>query len=191
MAEEGGTTASSYISVVDLGLRVHSNDMYPVGSDTEEHKGHDRFRRCTFMRNDTACMHVGYLCEVTYIWEVYIDAESWDIVFKDDTEEGNRVLVKLNLYIQLDFGDKTYGVLALTDSSVHNSGNSVRRRCVEDILLKNVECQKNGSYSCDCNTSEPVDAAGSGATTSAIGAITLWAGRSTLDGGLSNSSNSG
>ncbi|GJQ92572.1 hypothetical protein Tco_0003711 [Tanacetum coccineum] len=32
---------------------------------------------------------------------------------------------------------------------------------------------------------------GSGATTSAIGAITSGAGRSTLDGGLSNSSNSG
>ncbi|GJT31645.1 hypothetical protein Tco_0922064 [Tanacetum coccineum] len=37
----------------------------------------------------------------------------------------------------------------------------------------------------------PVDAAGSGATTSAIGAMTLGAGQLTFDGGLSNSSNSG
>ncbi|GKF82559.1 hypothetical protein Tco_0244215, partial [Tanacetum coccineum] len=38
---------------------------------------------------------------------------------------------------------------------------------------------------------EPVDAVGSGATTSAIGAITSGDGRSKLNGGLSNSSNSG
>ncbi|GKG28518.1 hypothetical protein Tco_0406845, partial [Tanacetum coccineum] len=38
---------------------------------------------------------------------------------------------------------------------------------------------------------EPVDAAGSRATTSAIGAMTSGAGLSTLDGGLSNSLNSG
>ncbi|GKE67282.1 hypothetical protein Tco_1521443, partial [Tanacetum coccineum] len=38
---------------------------------------------------------------------------------------------------------------------------------------------------------EPVDAAGSGATTLAIRAMTSGAGRSTLDGGLSNSLNSG
>nr|GEY18197.1 hypothetical protein [Tanacetum cinerariifolium] len=37
---------------------------------------------------------------------------------------------------------------------------------------------------------EPVDAAGSGATTLAIGVLTLGADKSTLDGGLSNSSNS-
>nr|GEW24385.1 hypothetical protein [Tanacetum cinerariifolium] len=37
---------------------------------------------------------------------------------------------------------------------------------------------------------EPVDAAGSGATTSAIRAMNLGAGRSTLGGGVSNSSNS-
>ncbi|GKD98274.1 hypothetical protein Tco_1382171, partial [Tanacetum coccineum] len=38
---------------------------------------------------------------------------------------------------------------------------------------------------------KPVDAVGSGVTTSAIGAMTSGAGRSTLDGGLSNSSNNG
>nr|GFB67567.1 hypothetical protein [Tanacetum cinerariifolium] len=38
---------------------------------------------------------------------------------------------------------------------------------------------------------EPVDTAGSKATTSAIRAITLEAGRSTLGGGVSNSSNNG
>ncbi|GKF30555.1 hypothetical protein Tco_0100353, partial [Tanacetum coccineum] len=37
---------------------------------------------------------------------------------------------------------------------------------------------------------KPVDATRSGATTSAIGEMTLVAGRSTLDGELSNSSNS-
>ncbi|GKF87696.1 hypothetical protein Tco_0258573, partial [Tanacetum coccineum] len=37
---------------------------------------------------------------------------------------------------------------------------------------------------------EPVDAAGSGTTTSAIGAMTSGAGGLKLDGGLSNSSNS-
>ncbi|GJU92144.1 hypothetical protein Tco_1304567 [Tanacetum coccineum] len=58
---------------------------------------------------------------------------------------------------------------------------------------------KNGSlFMCDgaswltvVEEGEPIDAAGTGATTSAIRAITLGAGRSTLDGGLSNSSNSG
>ncbi|GKG01009.1 hypothetical protein Tco_0305714, partial [Tanacetum coccineum] len=38
---------------------------------------------------------------------------------------------------------------------------------------------------------EPVNATGSGATTSAIGAMTSRAGRSTLGGRVSNSSNSG
>ncbi|GKG32481.1 hypothetical protein Tco_0429991, partial [Tanacetum coccineum] len=38
---------------------------------------------------------------------------------------------------------------------------------------------------------EPVDAAGFGATTSVIRVMTSGVGRSTLDGGLSNSSNSG
>ncbi|GJZ15956.1 hypothetical protein Tco_0551633 [Tanacetum coccineum] len=53
-------------------------------------------------------------------------------------------------------------------------------------------------YSCDgaswstvAKEGEPVDAAGAVATTSAIRAMTSGAGRSTLDGGLSNSSNSG
>ncbi|GJV54456.1 hypothetical protein Tco_1450197 [Tanacetum coccineum] len=47
------------------------------------------------------------------------------------------------------------------------------------------------SWSTIVEEGEPVDAAGSGATTSVIGAMTSGAGRSTLDGGLSNSSNSG
>ncbi|GKA04308.1 hypothetical protein Tco_0677089 [Tanacetum coccineum] len=47
------------------------------------------------------------------------------------------------------------------------------------------------SWSIVVEEGEPVDAAGSGATTSAIRAITSGAERSTLDGGLSNSSNNG
>ncbi|GJS58095.1 hypothetical protein Tco_0652879, partial [Tanacetum coccineum] len=47
------------------------------------------------------------------------------------------------------------------------------------------------SWSTVVEEGEPVDAAGSGATTLAIGAMTSGAGRSTLDGGLSNSSNNG
>ncbi|GJY03086.1 hypothetical protein Tco_0361238 [Tanacetum coccineum] len=62
-----------------------------------------------------------------------------------------------------------------------------------------IRMPKNGSlFMCDgaswstvVEEGEPVDAAGSGATTSAIGAMTLGAGRSTLDERLSNSSNSG
>nr|GFC55699.1 hypothetical protein [Tanacetum cinerariifolium] len=38
---------------------------------------------------------------------------------------------------------------------------------------------------------EPVDAAGSEATTSAIGAMSSWAGKSTVGRGLSNSSING
>ncbi|GKG51416.1 hypothetical protein Tco_0541800, partial [Tanacetum coccineum] len=40
-------------------------------------------------------------------------------------------------------------------------------------------------------TSDPVDTAGTGATTSLIRAMTSGAGRSTLGGGVSNSSNIG
>ncbi|GJZ70344.1 hypothetical protein Tco_0633894, partial [Tanacetum coccineum] len=47
------------------------------------------------------------------------------------------------------------------------------------------------SWSIVVEEGEPVDAAGSGATTLAIGAMTLGAGRLILDGGLSNSSNRG
>ncbi|GJX24475.1 hypothetical protein Tco_0228920 [Tanacetum coccineum] len=46
------------------------------------------------------------------------------------------------------------------------------------------------SWSTVVQEGEPVDAAGSGATTSLIGAMTSRARRSTLDGGLSNSSSS-
>ncbi|GKA47907.1 hypothetical protein Tco_0740865 [Tanacetum coccineum] len=60
-----------------------------------------------------------------------------------------------------------------------------------------IEMPKNGSlfmYGASWSTvveeGEPVNAAGSGATTLAIRAMTSRAGRSTLDGGLSNSSNS-
>ncbi|GJV42469.1 hypothetical protein Tco_1420909 [Tanacetum coccineum] len=62
-----------------------------------------------------------------------------------------------------------------------------------------IKIPKNGSlFMCDgasCSTvveeCEPVDAAGSGATTSSIRAMTSGAGQSTLDGRLSNSSNNG
>ncbi|GJV14558.1 hypothetical protein Tco_1359881 [Tanacetum coccineum] len=47
------------------------------------------------------------------------------------------------------------------------------------------------SWSTVVEEGEPVDAAGFGATTSVIGAMILGDGRSTFDGGLSNSSNSG
>ncbi|GKD19349.1 hypothetical protein Tco_1208507, partial [Tanacetum coccineum] len=47
------------------------------------------------------------------------------------------------------------------------------------------------SWSTIFKEGEPVDAAGSGATTSTIGAMTSGAGRLTLDRGLSNSSNNG
>ncbi|GKG33018.1 hypothetical protein Tco_0430528, partial [Tanacetum coccineum] len=47
------------------------------------------------------------------------------------------------------------------------------------------------SWSTIVEEGESVDAAGSGATTSLIRAMTSGAGRSTLDGGLSNSSKSG
>ncbi|GJT62888.1 hypothetical protein Tco_1006421 [Tanacetum coccineum] len=47
------------------------------------------------------------------------------------------------------------------------------------------------SWSTIVEEAEPVDVAGFGETTLAIGAMTSGAGRSTLDGGLSNSSNSG
>ncbi|GKF87865.1 hypothetical protein Tco_0258742 [Tanacetum coccineum] len=47
------------------------------------------------------------------------------------------------------------------------------------------------SWSTVVEEGEPVDAAGSGATTSVIGSMTLGDRQSTLDGGLSNSSNSG
>ncbi|GKG05075.1 hypothetical protein Tco_0315462 [Tanacetum coccineum] len=50
---------------------------------------------------------------------------------------------------------------------------------------------KNGSSFMFVEEGEPVDAAGSGATTSAIGEMTSEAGQLTLDGGSSNSSNSG
>ncbi|GKF18841.1 hypothetical protein Tco_0063759 [Tanacetum coccineum] len=57
------------------------------------------------------------------------------------------------------------------------------------------ECQRmerdGASWSTVVEEGEPVDAAGSGATTSAIRAMTSRAGRSTLNGGLSNSSNNG
>ncbi|GKD20132.1 hypothetical protein Tco_1221835, partial [Tanacetum coccineum] len=48
---------------------------------------------------------------------------------------------------------------------------------------------KNGSLFIFVEEGEPVDATGSGATTSAIGVMTSGAGQSTLDGGLSNSNN--
>ncbi|GJZ10880.1 hypothetical protein Tco_0545639 [Tanacetum coccineum] len=61
-----------------------------------------------------------------------------------------------------------------------------------------LECQRMDRYSCDgaswstvVEEGELVDAAGFGATTLAIRVMTSGAGRSTLDGGLSNSSNSG
>ncbi|GJV23364.1 hypothetical protein Tco_1376059 [Tanacetum coccineum] len=61
-----------------------------------------------------------------------------------------------------------------------------------------MKCQIMDRYSCDgaswstvIEEDEPIDAAGSRATTSAVGAMTSGAGRSTLDRGLSNSSNSG
>ncbi|GKG33009.1 hypothetical protein Tco_0430519, partial [Tanacetum coccineum] len=49
----------------------------------------------------------------------------------------------------------------------------------------------SASWSTVVEEGEPVDAAGFGATTSAIGAMTSGAGQTTLDGGLSSSSNSG
>ncbi|GKE38780.1 hypothetical protein Tco_1462185 [Tanacetum coccineum] len=61
-----------------------------------------------------------------------------------------------------------------------------------------LECQRMDRYSCDgaswsivFEEGKPLDAVSSGATTSAIGAMTSRAGRSTLDGRLSHSSNSG
>ncbi|GJY28704.1 hypothetical protein Tco_0404471 [Tanacetum coccineum] len=76
---------------------------------------------------------------------------------------------------------------------------------VNDVLLQHrsdyrrlefrvVVCELLGdgaSWSTVVEEGEPVDAAGSRATTSAIRAMTSGAGRSTLDEGLSNSSNSG
>ncbi|GKC79966.1 hypothetical protein Tco_1130740 [Tanacetum coccineum] len=47
------------------------------------------------------------------------------------------------------------------------------------------------SWSTIVEEGESVDIAGSGATTSAIGAMNSGVGLSTLDGGLSNSSNNG
>nr|GFD34544.1 hypothetical protein [Tanacetum cinerariifolium] len=47
------------------------------------------------------------------------------------------------------------------------------------------------SWSIVVEEGEPVDAAGFGATTSAIREMTLGAGKSTLGGGLGNSSNNG
>nr|GEU50289.1 hypothetical protein [Tanacetum cinerariifolium] len=50
---------------------------------------------------------------------------------------------------------------------------------------------EGASWSTVVKEGELVDTTGYGATTSPIGAITLWASRSTLGGGVSNSSNSG
>ncbi|GKE19753.1 hypothetical protein Tco_1431265 [Tanacetum coccineum] len=66
-------------------------------------------------------------------------------------------------------------------------------------LFSRIGMPKNGSlFMCDgaswstvVEEGEPVDAVGSGVTTSAIRAMSSGAGRSTLDGGLSNSLNSG
>ncbi|GJY40899.1 hypothetical protein Tco_0428169 [Tanacetum coccineum] len=65
-------------------------------------------------------------------------------------------------------------------------------------LFFELEYQRTDCYSCVLHLSrdfveegQPVDAAVSGATTSVIRAMTSGAGLSTLDGRLSNSSNSG
>ncbi|GKD65650.1 hypothetical protein Tco_1307758 [Tanacetum coccineum] len=61
-------------------------------------------------------------------------------------------------------------------------------------LVSGVVCELLGddaSWSTFVEEGEPVNAAGSGATTLAIRAMTSGAGQSTLDRGLSNSSNSG
>ncbi|GJR23660.1 hypothetical protein Tco_0972187 [Tanacetum coccineum] len=54
-----------------------------------------------------------------------------------------------------------------------------------------LEVMVHASWSIVVEEGEPVDVAGSGATTSTIGEMTLGAGQSTLDRGLSNSSNIG
>ncbi|GKG32835.1 hypothetical protein Tco_0430345, partial [Tanacetum coccineum] len=74
---------------------------------------------------------------------------------------------------------------------------SLTKKILQNCFME-LEYQRMDRYSCDgaswstvVEEGEPVDAACSGATTSAIGVMTSGAGRSTLDGGLSNSSNNG